>query len=101
MTQTSSKEQRNNQRAYEIWQKEGCPHGQDIKHWLAAEREINGKAAPAGATAAGAQRIRVSVPGRASPKPAPANAVKKVVSAEPGKKPVTKPERGGVRGYQS
>ncbi len=27
-------------RAYVIWQEEGCPHGQDQRHWLQAEQEI-------------------------------------------------------------
>ena len=28
------------QRAYEIWQSEGCPHRCDVNHWLRAEAEI-------------------------------------------------------------
>lgn len=28
------------QRAYEIWQSEGCPHGCDVDHWLRADAEI-------------------------------------------------------------
>lgn len=28
------------QRAYEIWQSEGNPHGCDVDHWLRAEAEI-------------------------------------------------------------
>ncbi|MBN2493813.1 MAG: DUF2934 domain-containing protein [Deltaproteobacteria bacterium] len=27
-------------RAYEIWQREGRPDGQDMDHWLQAEREL-------------------------------------------------------------
>ena len=27
-------------RAYEIWQREGCPDGQDLRHWQQAEQEI-------------------------------------------------------------
>jgi hypothetical protein len=27
-------------RAYEIWQAQGRPHGQDKEHWLAAEKEV-------------------------------------------------------------
>ena len=23
--------------AYRIWQEEGCPHGQDVQHWLKAQ----------------------------------------------------------------
>ena len=28
------------QRAWEIWQNEGCPEGRDVEHWLQAEREL-------------------------------------------------------------
>jgi len=27
-------------RAYEIWEREGAPHGQDKEHWERAEREL-------------------------------------------------------------
>lgn len=27
-------------RAWEIWQREGCPEGRDLDHWLRAEREL-------------------------------------------------------------
>jgi hypothetical protein len=40
-------------RAYHIWEREGRPHGQDLDHWLQAEREIEAEgrsAAPAGRT---------------------------------------------------
>ena len=30
------------QRAYELWQKRGAPHGSDQEDWLAAERELDG-----------------------------------------------------------
>jgi len=29
-------------RAYEIWLKEGGDHGNDLDHWLRAERELTG-----------------------------------------------------------
>jgi len=32
------------QRAYEIWQGEGCPFGRDLDHWLAAEAEVSAAA---------------------------------------------------------
>lgn len=36
------------QRAYEIWESEGRPHGRDQAHWLLAEAEIaNGDRQPA------------------------------------------------------
>jgi hypothetical protein len=32
------------QRAYEIWEQEGRPHGEDLKHWLKAFEEIGTRA---------------------------------------------------------
>lgn len=29
-------------RAYEIWQAQGCPQGQDAENWYQAERELRG-----------------------------------------------------------
>jgi hypothetical protein len=33
-------EQRVRERAYDIWQKAGCPEGKLVEHWLQAEAEI-------------------------------------------------------------
>jgi DUF2934 family protein len=33
-------EQRVRERAYEIWQKAGCPEEKSVEHWLQAEAEI-------------------------------------------------------------
>ncbi|HYG85191.1 MAG TPA: DUF2934 domain-containing protein [Azospirillum sp.] len=35
-------EQRIRERAYAIWQEEGCPEGCDYQHWVRAEKEIAG-----------------------------------------------------------
>ncbi len=43
----SDKEARIRQRAYEIWQREGRPHGRDAEHWQQAEAEIMAEAAVA------------------------------------------------------
>jgi len=32
-------EQEVNRRAYELWEAAGSPHGDDLRHWLEAERE--------------------------------------------------------------
>lgn len=40
MTLTITNEQKIRTLAFGIWQSEGCPHGRDLDHWLAAEREI-------------------------------------------------------------
>lgn len=29
------------QRAWEIWQNEGCPSGKELEHWLRAESELS------------------------------------------------------------
>jgi hypothetical protein len=29
-------------RAWEIWQREGCPDGRELEHWLRAEQELRG-----------------------------------------------------------
>ena len=30
-------------RAWEIWQREGCPEGRALEHWLQAERELSAR----------------------------------------------------------
>jgi hypothetical protein len=32
------------ERAYQIWEDSGCPHGFDHQHWLQAEREVQSHA---------------------------------------------------------
>ena len=46
-------ERRIQQRAYELWENEGRPHGREQDHWQQAEREIMGRGAR---SAAGAGR---------------------------------------------
>lgn len=41
--------QRIRERAYQLWEVDGCPEGRDREHWLRAERELFGGSAPAGA----------------------------------------------------
>ncbi len=36
------------QRAYEIWQREGCPDGRAMEHWLRAEAEIGAQTSARG-----------------------------------------------------
>jgi hypothetical protein len=35
--------QRIRERSYQIWEQEGRPEGQDLDHWLQAERELAGE----------------------------------------------------------
>ena len=40
MSQTVTMEHKIRMLAYGIWLGEGCPHGRDLEHWLAAERTL-------------------------------------------------------------
>jgi len=40
MSSERSRRERIEQRAYELWVAGGCAHGNDIDHWLQAEREV-------------------------------------------------------------
>ena len=40
MSQTDTTDQTIRLLAYGIWLGEGCPHGRDLDHWLAAERKL-------------------------------------------------------------
>lgn len=45
----TSEEQRIREFAYQIWQSEGCPHGQDERHWEMARKLVEAERTPAGA----------------------------------------------------
>lgn len=62
----SNREQRIRQRAYEIWEREGRPHGRDAEHWQQAAAEIDAETVPAGAEAPSRQQT--------GPSPAPPEA---------------------------
>lgn len=66
------------QLAYQIWQEEGCPEGQDMEHWLRAEAMAGG-AVPAPVPVKSAK-----AKGPAKPK-APAKAVSKAKAKSPAK----------------
>ena len=40
---TDRNEDRVRERAYAIWEKEGRPDGEDLRHWSAAETELRGE----------------------------------------------------------
>lgn len=62
-------------RAYEIWEREGRPSGQEAEHWRRAEAELAAEAGGSGTAAAAAQRPRAAAkratePGEAASAPA-------------------------------
>jgi hypothetical protein len=51
----SDKEARIRERAYEIWAREGHPHGKEAEHWQMAEAEITAESTVADRAAAGSK----------------------------------------------
>jgi Protein of unknown function (DUF2934) len=82
----SEKERRVRERAYDIWQREGRPHGRDAEHWQQAAAEVEAESKlPAEPETVGAgggppplRSRRAAKPGR-NADPAP--------SAQPPKRP--------------
>jgi hypothetical protein len=58
----STHEDRIRQRAYEIWEREGRPHGDDLKHWMQAFQEIAENAQPSTLKPARATKMTTSSP---------------------------------------
>jgi hypothetical protein len=73
------------QRAYEIWEQEGRPHGEELRHWLAAFEELGaGSGRKTGKAAAAASKTPAAKAGN----PATAKTKPKAVS---------KPKTAGVK----
>lgn len=90
----SKDEDRIRQRAYEIWEREGRPHGEELKHWLSAFEELGsgaagGKGVKAAAAKPGKPAAKASKPALAKTKPAAASSPPKA-PAEKKPKPVPK-----------
>jgi hypothetical protein len=61
------------QRAFEIWEAEGCPDGRDVEHWKRAEAEV-----------AAAEEAQVEAPkAKRTATPKAAKAESKVAGAKP------------------
>ena len=56
---SDDREQLLQERAYAIWETEGCPDGRDRAHWEQAERELSAAQAP--------EEIALSASGREEP----------------------------------
>jgi hypothetical protein len=67
----SDKEARIRERAYEIWVREGRPHGPDAEHWQKAEAEITAETGAVADRAAAGSKPRTEAP---SPTPVPPSA---------------------------
>ena len=58
----STHEDQIRQRAYQIWEREGRPHGDDLKHWMQAFQEIAENAQPSALKPARATKMTTSSP---------------------------------------
>jgi hypothetical protein len=78
-------------RAYEIWEKEGRPHGRDMEHWQLAMIELSSMRAGVPAAANGGM---TGAPKKTAPKKAPAKTktmeAPSIVMPEPAKRPRTR-----------
>jgi hypothetical protein len=82
----SDKEERIKQRAYQIWEEEGRPHGADLRHWLKAFEEIAAQHASAGKSDDGTRASGRTRKARTKEEPAkPAKKSAAATSAKPAK----------------
>lgn len=64
----SSEEQRIREFAYQIWQSEGCPEGEDERHWAMARKLVEAEYGAADAKPASRPRKTATKPTDATPK---------------------------------
>jgi len=91
----NQREENISRRAYEIWEQEGRPHGQDMKHWLQAFKEFGEQAdhAAGGVSAKPGAKTKSAKPRAAAKSAAEKPAAKKTkaasiaITAAPGDKP--------------
>ena len=72
----SSEEQRIREFAYQIWQSEGCPEGEDERHWAMARKLVEAEYGAADAKPASRPRKTATKPTDATPKVKEAPAAK-------------------------
>lgn len=75
------------ERAYQIWEGEGRPHGRDMDHWLQAESELAREGGPSKQARPTARKRMTAVASTPKPKSARAKAPRKTAgSTKPGPK---------------
>ncbi len=79
----SSDEQRIRDFAYQIWQSEGCPHGEDERHWEMARKLVEAEKGAPQAKPASRPRKPATKPTDATPKSKATSAAKAAPAAKP------------------
>jgi hypothetical protein len=77
-------EERIRERAYQIWEREGKPHGRDAEHWQQAASEVDAEVAASADADVG--EPRTEEPARPAASPAPTRRSRTVPRREPGEK---------------
>jgi hypothetical protein len=88
------KEDRIRQRAYEIWEREGRPQGEDMKHWLQAFQEIAASAEADGQAvkkSRGKKPAALDAPAKTKAKPKTGSGAQSVPTTTPPPKPAKTP----------
>lgn len=84
------------QLAYDIWQSEGCPEGQDARHWEMACKLVEAQGTTATAKPAGKGRKTATKPTEAPPaQKKPAKGAASAQVPKPGK--AATPSKGGAQ----
>ena len=89
----SEKEARIRERAYEIWVREGQPHGRDAEHWQLAEAEITAESEAVADRAAAGSKPRIE-----TPSPAPAAPSASAAPPRRSRRAAAKPASGATEG---
>lgn len=95
----SEKEARIRERAYEIWVREGQPHGRDAEHWQMAEAEISAESEAVADRAAAGSKPRIETPSSApaAPSAPSAGAAPPLRSRRAAAKPASGATESGTR----
>jgi hypothetical protein len=95
----SDKEARIRERAYEIWVREGRPHGRDAEHWQKAVAEITAESGAVADRAAAGSKPRTEAPSTAPVAPnAPSTSAASPLRSRRAAKPASGATEGGGGG---
>jgi hypothetical protein len=88
----NDREQEIRKRAYELWEQEGKPHGDDLRHWLKALEQFGKGAAPLAKSKRTARpKASAEFPAETAPQAENPRAKEPAVEITTGKKPPGKP----------
>jgi hypothetical protein len=88
---SNDREQEIRHRAYELWEQEGKPHGDDLRHWLKALEQFgNGAAPPAKSKRKARPKASAEIPAETATQAKKPKAKEPAVEITTGKEPPSK-----------